>query len=89
MRVNDGENDLAHGVRSGDFVVSLLKNARDPSELAFAIGALSHYIGYAAPKTITGTKATPSRECLDIRAAAVSAARTYGKNIAASKDGEL
>ena len=38
-------SDLAHYVRSGDFVVSLLKNARNVNELAFAIGALSHYVG--------------------------------------------
>jgi hypothetical protein len=38
-------SDLAHYVRSGDFVLSLLRNARDVNELAFAIGALSHYVG--------------------------------------------
>ena len=38
-------SDLTHYVRSGDFVVSLFRNANDANELAFAIGALSHYIG--------------------------------------------
>ncbi|SNS82605.1 Zinc dependent phospholipase C [Granulicella rosea] len=38
-------SDLTHYVRAGDFVASLLRNARTPDELAFAIGALSHYIG--------------------------------------------
>ena len=38
-------SDLTHYVRSGDFVVSLLRNARNANELAFAIGALSHYLG--------------------------------------------
>ena len=38
-------SDLTHYVRSGDFVLSLLHNAQTPDELAFAIGALSHYIG--------------------------------------------
>ena len=38
-------SDLGHHVRSGDFVVSLLRNAHDVNELAFAIGALSHYVG--------------------------------------------
>jgi hypothetical protein len=38
-------SDLTHYVRSGDFVRSLLRNARTADELAFAIGALSHYIG--------------------------------------------
>jgi len=30
---------------SGDFVVSLFRNAANANELAFAAGALSHYIG--------------------------------------------
>ncbi len=38
-------SDLTHYVRSGDFVVGLFRNAQDANELAFAIGALSHYIG--------------------------------------------
>jgi hypothetical protein len=38
-------SDLTHYVRSGDFVRSLFRNAHTPDELAFAIGALSHYIG--------------------------------------------
>lgn len=38
-------SDLTHYVRSGDFVVNLFRNAQDANELAFAVGALSHYIG--------------------------------------------
>jgi hypothetical protein len=38
-------SDLTHYVRSGDFVLSLLRNANSPNQLAFAIGSLSHYIG--------------------------------------------
>jgi hypothetical protein len=38
-------SDLTHYVRSGDFVLALLRNANTPNELAFAIGSLSHYIG--------------------------------------------
>ncbi|HEX4577710.1 MAG TPA: zinc dependent phospholipase C family protein [Edaphobacter sp.] len=38
-------SDLTHYVRAGDFVLSLLRNAHTANELAFAIGALSHYIG--------------------------------------------
>ena len=38
-------SDLTHYVRSGDFVASLLRNAKTPGELAFAVGALSHYVG--------------------------------------------
>ena len=36
-------SDLTHYVRSGDFVMSLLNQARDLNEYAFAIGALAHY----------------------------------------------
>jgi len=36
-------SDLVHYVRSGDFVVALLQEARDVNEYAFALGALSHY----------------------------------------------
>lgn len=35
--------DLTHYVRSGDFVVALLRNAQNLNELAFALGALAHY----------------------------------------------
>lgn len=38
-------SNLTHYVRSGDFVVNLFRNARNANELAFAAGALSHYIG--------------------------------------------
>jgi len=38
-------SQLTHYVRSGDFVLALLRNAQTPDELAFAIGSLSHYIG--------------------------------------------
>jgi Zinc dependent phospholipase C len=36
-------SDLTHYVRSGDFVVNLLKEASDINEYAFALGALAHY----------------------------------------------
>src|SRR5215468_3986339 len=35
--------DLAHYVRSGDFVMELLNDAQDLNELAFALGAMAHY----------------------------------------------
>lgn len=38
-------SNLTHYVRSGDFIVSLFRNATNANELAFAVGALSHYIG--------------------------------------------
>ena len=38
-------SNLTHYVRTGDFVAWLIQNARSMDELAFAIGALSHYLG--------------------------------------------
>jgi hypothetical protein len=38
-------SDLTHYVRSGDFIVALLRNAHNANEYAFAVGALSHYLG--------------------------------------------
>jgi len=37
-------SNLVHYVRSGDFVMSLLRGAADVDEYAFALGALSHYV---------------------------------------------
>ncbi len=36
-------SDLTHYVRSGDFVVNLIKEASDLDDYAFALGALAHY----------------------------------------------
>jgi hypothetical protein len=36
-------SDLTHYVRSGDFVVSLVRESSDLNEYAFALGALAHY----------------------------------------------
>src|ERR1700751_1704221 len=38
-------SNLTHYVRTGDFVTWLLRNAHTMNEYAFAIGALSHYLG--------------------------------------------
>lgn len=38
-------SDLTHYVRSGDFVAALFHTSKNADELAFAIGALSHYVG--------------------------------------------
>jgi len=38
-------SELTHYVRTGDFVRSLFSNAHNADELAFAIGALTHYVG--------------------------------------------
>ena len=37
-------SNLLHYVRSGDFVESLIRNATDVNEYAFALGALAHYV---------------------------------------------
>src|SRR5436305_296387 len=36
--------DLLHYVRTGDFVVSILRDSHDLNEYAFALGVLSHYV---------------------------------------------
>src|SRR5580692_473177 len=36
-------SDLTHYVRSGDFIVNMIKEASDLDEYAFALGALAHY----------------------------------------------
>ena len=36
-------SDLTHYVRSGDFVVALIRDSQDLNEYAFALGALAHY----------------------------------------------
>jgi hypothetical protein len=38
-------SNLTHYVRTGDFVINLLRDAQNANELAFAVGALSHYVG--------------------------------------------
>jgi hypothetical protein len=37
--------NLTHYVLAGDFVTNLFRNATDVYELAFAVGALTHYVG--------------------------------------------
>jgi Zinc dependent phospholipase C len=36
-------SDLAHYVRSGDFVLALIHDSKDLNEYAFALGAMAHY----------------------------------------------
>ena len=36
-------SELAHYVRSGDFILALLRDSKDLDEYAFALGALAHY----------------------------------------------
>ena len=37
-------SDLTHYVRSGDFVLALLRDSKDVNDFAFALGALAHYV---------------------------------------------
>jgi hypothetical protein len=37
-------SDLVHYVRSGDFVIELIRESQNADEYAFALGALSHYV---------------------------------------------
>jgi len=36
-------SDLTHYVRTGDFILSLIRNSQDVNEYAFSLGALAHY----------------------------------------------
>lgn len=38
-------SDLTHYVRSGDFITNLIHESHNINELAFSLGALSHYVG--------------------------------------------
>lgn len=37
-------SDLTHYVRTGDFIVALVRESQSLNELAFALGAMSHYV---------------------------------------------
>jgi Zinc dependent phospholipase C len=52
-------SNLTHYVRSGDFVLNLFRNATNANELAFAIGALSHYIGDSVGHPEATNRAVP------------------------------
>jgi hypothetical protein len=52
-------SELTHYVRSGDFVVGLFRNAQNADELAFAVGALSHYIGDSVGHAVATNRAVP------------------------------
>ena len=52
-------SNLTHYVRSGDFVLNLFRDARNADELAFAVGALSHYIGDSVGHPLATNIAVP------------------------------
>jgi len=51
--------NLVHYVKTGEFVETMLRDARDVDELAFAIGALCHYASDAEGHTIAVNRAGP------------------------------
>jgi hypothetical protein len=52
-------SDLVHYVRSADFVQALLDESRDLNELAFALGAVSHYGADIEGHSIAVNRAVP------------------------------
>ena len=52
-------SDLLHYVRSGDFIVNLLKEARTLNEYAFALGAMAHYAADTRGHSIAVNRAVP------------------------------
>ncbi|HXJ06300.1 MAG TPA: zinc dependent phospholipase C family protein [Candidatus Acidoferrum sp.] len=55
-------SDLTHYVRSGDFVLALLRDARESKDLndyAFALGALAHYAADIAGHPMATNRAVP------------------------------
>src|SRR5262245_7947451 len=51
--------DLVHYVRSGDFVEALVREAKTVDELAFALGALSHYASDNIGHPVAVNKSVP------------------------------
>jgi hypothetical protein len=52
-------SDLAHYVRSGDFVVNMIADAQDLNEYAFALGSLAHYVADTMGHPIAVNRAVP------------------------------
>jgi len=52
-------SDLAHYVRSGDFVIILLRDSKDLNEYAFALGAMAHYAADTDGHRIGTNRAVP------------------------------
>jgi hypothetical protein len=52
-------SDLLHYVRTGDFVMTMIRDARDVNELAFALGALAHYAADSNGHPIAVNRAVP------------------------------
>src|ERR1039458_3172100 len=66
-------SDLLHYVRTGDFIRALFRDAKDANDVAFAIGALSHYLG--------DTIGHPGAINLSVGQQFPELAQKYGKNV--------
>lgn len=52
-------SDLTHYVRSGDFIIALIRNAKTIDEYAFALGALEHYVADTLGHRMATNRAVP------------------------------
>jgi zinc dependent phospholipase C len=52
-------SELTHYVRSGDFILAMLRDAQEVNEYAFALGALSHYAADNDGHRLATNKAVP------------------------------
>jgi hypothetical protein len=52
-------SDLVHYVRSGDFVLNLIREAHTLNELAFALGALAHYAADTQGHSVAVNRSVP------------------------------
>jgi hypothetical protein len=71
-------SDLAHYVRSGDFVRELLRESNDVNEFAFALGALAHYSSDMTGHPLAVNRAVPI-EYPKLR-------KKYGKSVTYAED---
>jgi hypothetical protein len=52
-------SDLTHYVRSGDFILNLIRESQDLNEYAFSLGALSHYAADNSGHSLAVNRAVP------------------------------
>jgi hypothetical protein len=52
-------SDLAHYIRTGDFILALLRDSKDLNEYAFALGALAHYAADIEGHRLAVNRAVP------------------------------
>ena len=52
-------SDLAHYVRSGDFIMIMLRDAQDLNEYAFAVGSMAHYAADNQGHRLATNRAVP------------------------------